>query len=68
MIFTKNSAPQEKTQILRPSLALKVSSKQANPEVLELWYSTIFNIEKYHFLHSQTFLDIEIIRTQTIDL
>ena len=58
MILTKYNVPQEKTQSLRLSDALKVSSKQKNPEVLRSWYSKIFNIQKSHFLHSQTFSNI----------
>ena len=61
MILTKNSPPQEKIQILRPCDAFKVSSKQANSEVLRTWYSTIFSIKMYHFFHSQTFSDIDLV-------
>ena len=62
MILIKDSAPQKKTQILSRSDALKVSSKQTNPEMLRPWYSTIFKIQKSHFLHSQTFSDIDLVR------
>ena len=62
MILTKDSAPQKKTQLLSPSDALKVSSKYKNTEVLRSWCSTIFKIQKSHFLHSQTFSDIDLVR------
>ena len=61
MILTKNSPPQKKIQIIRPSYAFKVSSKQTNPEVLQPWYSTILNIELYHFFHSQSFSNINLV-------
>ena len=61
MILTKKNFPQQKIQSSRLCDTLKISSKQANPDVLRPWYSTIFNIQKSHFLHGQTFSDIDLI-------
>ena len=69
MILTKNSLPQEKTQILRPSHALKVSSEQTNPEVLRPWYSIQYLIFKSAtFSIVKHFQAYRFIRIQTIYL